>query len=378
MYDQPADPEGHIVTLIGMRARDRGDDRAVRFVLDSSGATRTLTWSDLEEGAWRAYQALEARGLRPGDRIALAMPTSETYLAALLGALWGGFLPSTFCAPNGPATSPAALSEWAGLVASFAPALIVGDDVPASVDTPVLSHADLAQFDPGRPPARCYERLRELAYVQFSSGSTGRPKGLALRWSGILANVGAIARCAPIEEEDTVVAWLPMYHDMGLFGTLLTGLYVGCRATYMDSSLFARNPLLWLRLLQDDRATIAVAPPSALQRCIDLVGRRQAGLDLSTLRKVLCGSEPIAPALIERFRAVLVPRGVPETALKPVYGLAEATLAVTFPPAGRPPGSITWVARRSTRSAVPSPPPRPPRQTSTRGCRSASRCRTSA
>ena len=337
MLDGPALHDGHILPLIGLRAHQRGGDPAVSFVLDGSGATRTLTWSEVEAGAWRARHALEARGLRPGDRVVLAMPTSATYLSALLGAMWGGFLPSTFCTLNGPATSPAVLAEWRAMVESFAPSLILGDDVPASLHVPVLSAAELELFDPATAPVRCYDELRELAYIQFTSGSTGRPRGLALGWSGIVANLRAIASCGPIEEDDSVVSWLPMYHDMGLFGSLLTGLHVGCRCVYMDPSLFARNPFLWLRLLQDHRATIAVVPPSALQRCIDLIRRRDAGLDLSTLRKILCGSEPIAPALIESFREVLVPRGVPETALKPVYGLAEATLAVTFPPRDRPP-----------------------------------------
>lgn len=336
MLDGPALQEGHILPLVGLRARQRGGDPAVSFVQDS-GDVRTVTWSEVEEGAWRARQAFADRGLRPGDRVVLAMPTSETYLSALLGALWGGLLPSTLASLNGPATSATVLAEWQAMVESFAPSLVVGDDVPAALDVPVVSPGELQRFDPGTPPVQRYDDLRELAYIQFTSGSTGRPRGLALGWSGILANLGAIARCGPIEEDDTVVSWLPMYHDMGLFGSLLTPLHVGCRGVYMDSRLFARNPFLWLRVIQDQRGTVAVTPPSALQRCIELVRRRGTDLDLSTLRKILCGAEPIPPALIESVRDVLVPRGVPETALKPVYGLAEATLAVTFPPANRPP-----------------------------------------
>jgi acyl-CoA synthetase (AMP-forming)/AMP-acid ligase II len=337
MLDGPASPEGHILPLIGLRARSRGDQAAIGFVQDGSGATRTLTWGDVEKGAWRALQAFKARGLVPGDRVVLAMPTSETYLSALLGAIWGGLVPSTFCSLGGPTTSAGLVSEWRGMIESFAPSLVVGENVPASVDVPVQSPAELERFDPGTPPLSSYADLRELAYIQFTSGSTGRPRGLGLGWSGIQANLAAIARRGPITAEDCVVSWLPMYHDMGLFGTLLTALYVGCRGIYMDPSLFAMNPLLWLRLLQENRATIAVAPPSALQRCIELVRRRRSKLDLSTLRTILCGSEPIAPRLVESFQEVLVPRGVPGTAFKPVYGLAEATLAVTFPPCDRPP-----------------------------------------
>ena len=337
MLDGPASPEGHILPLIGLRARSRGDQPAIGFVQDGSGATRTLTWGDVEKGAWRALQAFKARGLVPGDRVVLAMPTSETYLSALLGAIWGGLVPSTFFSLSGPTTSAGLVSEWRGMIESFAPSLVVGENVPALGQVPLLAPAELERSDPGTQPLRAYADLRELSYIQFTSGSTGRPRGLGLCWSGIQANLKAIAQRGPITEDDRVVSWLPMYHDMGLFGTLLTALHVGCRGIYMDPSLFAANPLLWLRLLEENRATIAVAPPSALQRCIELIRRRRSSYDLSTLRTILCGSEPIAPRLVESFREVLVPRGVPETAFKPVYGLAEATLAVTFPPCDRPP-----------------------------------------
>lgn len=337
MLHSPASPEGHLLPLIGERARTRGDEPALGFVEDGSGTTRTLSWSEVESKAWRARKAFEARGLRPGDRVVLALPTSEAYLSSLLGALWGGLVPSTFSTLSGPATSPGVTSEWRGMVESFAPSLVVGENVPPAVEVPVLSPAEVDRFDPGCAPHRSYADLRELAYIQFTSGSTGRPRGLGLGWSGIQANLAAIARRGPVTDADRVVSWLPMYHDMGLFGTLLTALYTGCRGVYLDPSLFAMNPFLWLRLLHEHRATIAVAPPSALQRCIELVRRRRSSLDLSALRTILCGSEPVAPRLVDGFREVLVPLGVPESALKPVYGLAEATLAVTFPPCDRPP-----------------------------------------
>lgn len=336
MLDGPAHPEGHLLSIIGQRAEARPDEPALRFVDGAMALGPSLAWGDVERAAWRARGAFEAAGLRPGDRVVLALPTSEAYLAALLGAMWAGLLPSTFSAPGDASASPGLLSEWRAMLECFAPVLVVGDDVPASLGLRVLSSADLAAFDPG-PPERRYDRLRELAYVQFTSGSTDRPRAIALRWSGIRANLEAIASRGPITADDRVVSWLPMYHDMGLFGTLLTALWVGCHGSYMNPGVFARNPLGWLRLLQEDRATIAVAPASALRRCLELLRRRQSDLDLSLLRKVLCGSEPVTPALVESFREVLVPRGVPESALKPVYGLAEATLAVTFPPHGSPP-----------------------------------------
>lgn len=334
----PALPEGHLLPTIGDRARTRGDQPALSFIRDGSGATVTLTWREIERSAWRARRGYRALGLRPGDRVVLRLRTSDDYLAALLGAFWAGLVPSTFPVLPARSPSPAVDSEWRAMVAGFAPALVVSAEVPAGIPAPVVAPAELLAPDEPVPEPRDYSDLRALAYIQFTSGSTGRPRGLALHWSAIRCNLAAIAAAAPVEPEDRCVAWLPMYHDMGLFGALLTVMHVGCAGVYMDASIFAASPLLWFRFLEEHRATITVTPPSALQRCIDLLRRREGRRpDLSSLRQILCGSEPVSPQLVAGFHEVLVPCGVPPTALKPVYGLAEATLAVTFPPPGRAP-----------------------------------------
>ena len=331
-------PEGHLLPTIGELARRRGDQPALGFIRDGSGATATLTWSDIERRAWRARRGYRALGLQPGDRVVLRLRTGEDYLAALLGAFWAGLAPSTF--PVLPARSPSAAvdSEWRAMLASFAPALVVSAEVPEGIAAPVAAPAELLAPDEPVPEPRDYSDLRSLAYIQFTSGSTGRPRGLALHWPAIRSNLAAIAAAAPVGPGDRCVAWLPMYHDMGLFGALLTVIHAGCEGVYMDASIFAASPLLWFRFLEERRATITVTPPSALQRCIDLLRRRDGRRpDLSSLRQILCGSEPVSPQLVAGFHEILVPCGVPPTALKPVYGLAEATLAVTFPPIGRAP-----------------------------------------
>lgn len=334
----PALPGGHLVPLIGERARTRGDEPILSFIREASGACVTLTWREIERQAWRARRGYAALGLRPGDRIALRLRTSEDYLAALLGAFWAGLVPSTFPVLPARSRSEAVETEWRAMVDGFGPALVVSAEVPEGIAARVVAPADLMAPDEPVPEARDYGDLRPLGYMQFTSGSTGRPRGLALHWPAIRSNLEAIARAAPVLPADCCVAWLPMYHDMGLFGALLTVIHAGCRGVYMDASLFAATPLLWFRFLEEHRATITVTPPSALQRCIELLHRREGRRpDLSSLRQILCGSEPVSPRLVAAFHDVLVPCGVPPTALKPVYGLAEATLAVTFPPAGREP-----------------------------------------
>jgi acyl-CoA synthetase (AMP-forming)/AMP-acid ligase II len=332
----PAD--SHLIQVIGARARQQRDETAISFIHDTSGIPSGLTWGEVESQAWRARRAFKARGLAPGDRVALSLPTGEPYLAALLGALWGGLVPTTLPALPASAKGGAVEHEWRSLIETFQPAIMVSDRAPPGLDVALLAPEALLSADDEVPDRPDYDDLRSLAYIQFTSGSTGRPKGLALHWPAIRANMIAIAQATPVVPEDRVVSWLPMYHDMGLFGSLLTALYVGCHAIHMDSSLFAVNPLLWLRAVQDSRATITVTPPSALQACIDLLRRRaRPDLDLSSLRKIVCGSEPVSRRFVESYDEVLTAvHGSPASALKPVYGLAEATLAVSFPPHGRP------------------------------------------
>jgi acyl-CoA synthetase (AMP-forming)/AMP-acid ligase II len=175
------------------------------------------------------------------------------------------------------------------------------------------------------------------AYVQFTSGSTGRPRGIALTWPAILANVAAIAERMALTDQDRAVSWLPMYHDMGLFGGLLTALHAGTVITLMDTSAFVNGPLTWLRVIDSVRATITVTPPSALQTCIQMLARRPGAYDLSSLEQIICGAEPLSQRFVEEVVDALAPYGLRPTALRPVYGLAEATLAVSFPPLPRAP-----------------------------------------
>ena len=326
----------HILERIARRAREAADAVALQFVQDASGAIRSVRWGELARGAWAARSEYLRRGLVPGDRVLLRVPTGPAYVNALLGALWAGLVPTTLLAPaNGGSASQSELSD---LVEAFRPRAIVGA-IGADEGVPQMIAAGCFEHDQDSPLPQVldYGLLRSLSYVQFTSGSTGRPRGLALHWGAIAENLDSIARATGMAERRCrVVSWLPMYHDMGLFGGLLTSLYAGCELVLMDPSVFSANPLIWLRIIHEQRAEIAVTPPSALKSCLELLRRRpRSDLDLSCLSQVICGAEPIPPGLLMLFRDTLEPYGVPAAALRPVYGMAEATLAVSFTPFGR-------------------------------------------
>ena len=341
----------HILERIAGRAREAADTVAVQFVQDASGAIRSVTWEQLARGAWAARSEFLRRGLAPGDRVLLRLPTGPAYVNALLGALWAGLVPTTLLGPaNGGSASHRELTD---LVEAFRPrAIIVAigaeQELPRMIAAGCFEHSE----DTALPQAPDFGLLRSLCYVQFTSGSTGRPRGLALHWGAIAENLDAIAHATRMSDRPSrVISWLPMYHDMGLFGGLLTTLHAGCELVLMDSSVFTANPLIWLRIIHEQRAQIAVTPPSALKSCLELLRRRpRSDLDLSCLSQVLCGAEPIPPGLLELFRETLEPYGVRAAALRPVYGMAEATLAVSFAPFGRS-AQVDRVDRREFETA---------------------------
>lgn len=347
-------PCDHILRLLSERAAKRGHDVAVSFVADSKGSRTQLTWAELRRCALAARSTLKRHGLRRGDRLLVSLPAGKEHLATILGALWCGVVPAT--AHISPQTGRSNGEDWRGLVETLRPSAIVTGANIDCADILVLHSDEILAAAGSQPEADDFTDVQSLTYVQFTSGSTGRPKGVCLEWDAIARNLKAIGRAAFVTPEDHAVTWLPMYHDMGWFGGVLAALYAGCRLTVMDVGLFVLNPLLWIRLIEDSRATITVTPPSALKTSLDLLKRRPLRqLDLSSLRQIICGAEPISPQLIHYFREVLVPYGVPETALKPVYGLAEATLAVTFPPRCRVPRIDRVIRRRLERDDVAEP-----------------------
>lgn len=326
----------HLLDRLRRRAAERPGEPAIQFAENGTGALTILTWSDIDTLARRARAGFEALGLAPGDRILLQVPTGPDYLGLLLGAFMAGIVPATLHA-LGEAGDGASLDrELSGLVATLAPRLIVAArplSVPNIVVVPperllavAPSDSPLAIAPPDAP-----------AYVQFTSGSTGRPRGIALTWPAILANLTAIVRCLPITPRDRFVSWLPMYHDMGLFGGFLSPLYVGACGTMLDTRHFINGPLVWFRVIEAVRATLTVTPPSALQTCIQMLARRKAGYDLSSLEQIICGAEPVSDRFVQGVADNLSRFGLRPTALRPVYGLAEATLAVSFPPEPRVP-----------------------------------------
>src|SRR5439155_615197 len=196
----------------------------------------------------------------------------------------------------------------------------------------------------------------DLALIQFSSGTTVEPKPVALTHANVLANVAAIDTYIPEQGplRQRGVSWLPLYHDMGLIGCLLLAVYHPGPLALLPPEAFLARPALWLRAIARTRATLTVAPNFAFGLCAKRVRDEELqGADLSCLRLVLNGAEPIAPAALRRFCERFARFGFDRRALMPVYGLSEASLAVTFSPPGRGPRTVRRAGRELASVGAP-------------------------
>lgn len=329
-------------------------DRTVVTLLTASGF-QPLTGSALMQLARRWAGGLAARGVEPGDRVAMALGTSEDLLGALFGTWWLGAAVVPL-APVNPRQAPAAEAERLAraLEAAKARLAVFPQETQALFETapvPLVAPEGLS----GQEGPEAPYPTRKLAILQFSSGSTGHPKGVALGDAQIAANLASIQSVVQATEADRGVSWLPLHHDMGLIGTLLYPLAAGFELYLMAPEHFIMMPWLWLQALTGTRATLTTAPNFAYQLLTKLSPARLEGTDLSSLRVALAGAEPVRPETLEAFAQRFGPMGFRREAFVPTYGLAEATLAVTMTRAGEGPAydRISSERYRDEHRAVP-------------------------
>ena len=182
--------------------------------------------------------------------------------------------------------------------------------------------------EPGAATAREGDFEGQVAYLQFTSGSTRDPRGVRITGANLAANINAIASRFAVCSDDVYCHWLPLHHDMGLV-TTLTALAWGCTTYRLAPEQFARRPDDWLRALDRTGATFTGAPNSALERSAERQRTTPQSYDLSRLKTVFCGAEPVQPGTLARFAAAFAPAGLTAAAMAPCYGLAESTLIVS-------------------------------------------------
>jgi acyl-CoA synthetase (AMP-forming)/AMP-acid ligase II len=327
------------------RAAKEPERVAIHILHSASRASfrdEVVTFGDWLRGAGNCAAALAARHLRRGDRVLLCLPTGRAFLDSFLGASMIGAVPVPLPSLEGFARPAAFVNRLTSVVRDAAPSAVLADRRTAAhlrdsglldPGLPLIEPRTLPQAD---PPPTDPALGEETALVQYTSGSTGTPRGVVITARNLAANVDAMGAALRLGGDDRVVSWLPLYHDMGLIGGLLAPVSHGATSWLLSPLEFMLRPAAWVQAISDARATLTVAPNFAY----GLVARKVAdddlrGLDLSFLRAAINGAEPVDPATAEAFCTRLAPLGFRRSSYFPVYGLAESTLSVAFPPLDR-------------------------------------------
>lgn len=303
----------------------------------------SLTFAELARRAERRAAGLAAR-LAPGERVLIALPTCTEFVELYLACLLAGLVAVPVPAPGGAANT---VERIAAIAADCAPGLAVttGADREALAERlreQGLGHIPVEEAgdaEAGTAPASCVQARRPdrdtLAVLQYSSGSTGSPKGAMLAHGNILANIQAFAEGGAVGSDDVFGIWLPLHHDMGLFGQLTTALLFGAPIVLMQPTDFVRRPVEWFRMLDRYGITVTASPNFAFDLCVRLITDEMLDrIDLSRLRVAFNGSEPIHVPTVTAFTKRFADVGLRPEVVSPAYGMAEVTVFASANPAG--------------------------------------------
>ena len=332
-------------TLVdAVRALSHDTSRGFVFVR-SDGTERFCSFADIHAEGARRGAHLAARGAKKGDRVAMVIPDGDEFVLSFLGALYAGVVP----VPIYPQLSFKNVEGYHDTVAHIAKAsgasLLLTTTATRAFVEPALAGGrapelraimtvdELAAPSPGTLDVAV--EPDDLAFLQFTSGSTSRPKGVMVTHENLAANSEAfmVHGLGKDSSFDKGVSWLPLFHDMGLIGFVVGPLFTNIPCVFLPTASFVRTPRVWLDTIHKHRGTITYAPNFAYA----LVAKRLkdkdvAELDLSCLRIAGCGAEPIQAKSLRDFADKVRPGKFDPSAFLPSYGMAEATLAVTFVP----------------------------------------------
>ena len=342
-YEPPAEAASFAEVL---RTQVERDPARVHIHLLDQDSGRDISHGQLYEGASRVAAGLVASGLRPGETVAVMLPTCVEFFDSFLGIMLAGGIAVPVYPPTRPNQIEAYIRRQALILRNAGVRFLISFDriravanvldgqLPALRE--VVSASDLALRGKDLPaPAKTPP---STFFIQYTSGSTGDPKGVTLTHSNVLANIRGIGFAVEANPSDTVVSWLPLYHDMGLIGSWLFSLYYGLPITVLSPIDFLVRPERWLWALSDSGGTLCPAPNFAFELCLRKISdEAMEGVDLSPWRVAINAGEPVLPATLRRFADRFERWGFDSRSFMPFYGLAESSVALTYPPFWRGP-----------------------------------------
>jgi fatty-acyl-CoA synthase len=316
-------------------------DRGYTFIASDGGET-FYDYDRLREEVILRAQNLRDLGMKPGDRLAMVVPDGIDFVPAFLGALWAGVVPVPLYPPLSIGKLDSYFETLTQILLKAEPTwLLTTDRIQSLIWSPlgkipslkgVVTVQSLAARTPKANGDIHPAAPEDLAFLQFTSGSTSTPKGVRVTHASLQANCWAIAHHgARMTPDDVAVSWLPLYHDMGLIGFVLTPIYSTSSVVLMPTLSFVKNATSWLETIHRKRGTLSFAPNFAYALVTKRAKPEQlARWDLSSMRLFGCGAEPIHAQTLQAFAEKFAAAKLKPEAMLPAYGMAEATLAVSF------------------------------------------------
>jgi len=333
------------LTLVDMIENNRNIDRAVTYI-EGENAERRVSYGELHTRALGILHHLQALGAGRGDRLILFLTNNEQFIDGFWASICGGIVPVPLAVGISDEhrhkllrvarklgrcflyTDSKTLERLAALAAQVGETALFAE---------LKSRTFLVESitDISRPGKIHRPAPDDLAFIQFSSGSTSEPKGVMLTHANLLANSNGAAMIDHYNRDDVSLSWMPLTHDMGLIGFFIMQFNKHVHINLMPTDSFVRRPLLWMQMASRKRATITCSPNFGYRHFLKVLGDRTLpNLDLSCIRSIYNGAEPISVPLCNEFMQALGVYGLKRQAMFPVYGMAEASLAVTFPKPG--------------------------------------------
>lgn len=346
-------------TLTDALARSKDQDTGIHFIY-SQNREVYMPYSELYHQAKAALNQFQKLGMVKGDELVFQIADNQDFIRTLWACFLGGIIPIPITTGNSKENGNKVAKIWEQL---SNPHLIISPDIHDSflelldmvVENKKIAENikdrifNIKQAEDGLEGVIMSAGEDNIAYVQFSSGSTGNPKGVALSHKNIMTNVKSILKGCHAEKTDVSISWMPLTHDMGLIGMHLTPLILGADQYIMSPTMFVKRPQLFMEKITEHKATITSIPNFGYSHLLQKMEHRiEYNWDLSSLKIIFNGAEMISYHLVKSFLNRMKQYGLKDQAMLPVYGMAEASLAITFTILGE--GIKAVIVDRSTTS----------------------------
>ena len=315
----------------------------IRFV-EVKSIEHERQFDEFADEVYKCLGFFQNHGIKIKDEVVINTKSNHKFLIAFWAAILGGMIPIPVAVGVGDEHKRKLLKILNRLKN---PTLITDDKVQERLASFIESndeHTDLIDsiensvinIESSQNGQIYTSREEDIAFIQYSSGSTSEPKGITLTHKNLVTNISAIAKGLNLQSRDIGISWMPLTHDMGLIGTHMTLFSYGLSQIIMDTDLFIKKPLMWLQQTSKCRASILTSPNFGYKHLLKMHERRPLkDIDLSSVRLLINGAESISVSLCNEFLEKMKVFGLKKETMFPVYGLAEATLGVSFPETGK-------------------------------------------